>query len=155
MERQFRVENNRERERLKALVDRITDEELKLIIYKEGWTVAAMLAHLAFWDQYGLAVLRRWKQEGVQASAWARGSTDSNAVNDGLLPLALAMPPRVAAALAVSAAESVDREIAASSPDFIKAIEALDQPFRLNRSLHRKLHLDEIEALLKTKRKSK
>ena len=58
------------------------------------------------------------------------------------------MSPRTAAALAVTSAEGVDREIAAASPDFIKAVEALNEPYRLNRSIHRKLHLDEIEARL-------
>ena len=148
MGRQFDIENKRERERLRALVGRITDEELNLPYDKEGWTVSAGLAHLAFWDQYGLAVLRRWKQGGVVAHS----HSDSNAVNDALLNVALAMPPRVAAGLAVTSAEAVDREIKSASADFVKAVEALKEPYRLNRSIHRKLHLDEIEALLKAKR---
>jgi len=57
MDRQFDTENKRERERLRALVSRITDEELNLPYYEEGWTVSAGLAHLAFQDQYGQAVL--------------------------------------------------------------------------------------------------
>lgn len=51
MGRQYVIENTRERKRLRALVSRITDEELSLPYYKEGWTVAAGLAHLAFWDE--------------------------------------------------------------------------------------------------------
>jgi hypothetical protein len=148
MDRQFDTDNKRERERLRALVSRITDEELNLPYYKEGWTVAAGLAHLAFWDRYGLAKLRRWKQGGVTPSRSDPSRSESTVVNDALLPLALAMPPRTAAELAVSSAEAVDEEIEAASPEFVKAIEALNEPFRLNRSIHRKLHLDEIEALL-------
>jgi hypothetical protein len=144
MDRQFDIENKKERERLRGLASRITDEELNLPYYKEGWTIAAGLAHLAFWDQYGLAILRRWKQGGVVAHS----HSDSNAVNDAVLALALAMPPRVAAELAIKSAEAIDREIKASSPDFVKAVEALNEPFRLYRSIHRKLHLDEIEVLL-------
>ena len=144
------AENNRERERIRALVSRITDEELDLPYYQEGWTIATGLAHLAFWDQYGLVFLRRCQQQGIVASDWARGSLDSYAVNDALVPLALAMSPRTAAALAITSAEAVDREIAAASPEFIRAVEALNQPFRLNRGIHRKLHLDEIEAVLET-----
>ena len=148
MDRPFEIENWKQLERLRALVSRITDEELDLPYYKEGWTIAAGLAHLAFWDHYGLAVLRRWKQEGVVSHA----HSDSNAVNDALLNVALAMPPRTAAELVVSSAEAVDREIESASPDFVKAVEALNEPYRLYRSIHRKLHLDEIEALLKAKR---
>jgi hypothetical protein len=151
MDRQFDIENIRERERLRALVGRITDEELNLPYYKEGWTVAAGLAHLAFWDWYALTKLRRWKQNGVASTRSDPSRSDSTAVNDALLPLTLAMPPRMAAELAVSAAEAVDREVAEAAPEFIKAIEAINEPFRLNRSIHRKLHLDEIEAILKAK----
>jgi hypothetical protein len=150
--RQFDIENTRERERLRALVGGIRDEELNLPYYKEGWTVAAGLAHLAFWDQYGLARLRRWQTDGVAPSHSDPSRSDSTIVNDALLAIALAFPPRDAAALAVSAAEAVDKEIAAASDDFVQAVEALNEPFRLNRSIHRKLHLDEIEALLKEKR---
>jgi hypothetical protein len=152
MVRQFDIDNTMERERLRALVGRITDKELNLPYYKEGWTIAAGLAHLAFWDWYGLTKLRRWQQGGVAPSASDPSHSDSTAVNDALLPLALAMPPRTAAELAVAAAEAVDREVAAASPEFIEAVEALNEPFRLNRAIHRKLHLDEIEALLEAQK---
>jgi hypothetical protein len=148
VERQYIKDNARSRQRLTALVNHISDEELKLVVYKEGWTIAVALTHLAFWDQYGLAKLRLWKQSGIAPS-----HSDSNAVNDALLHIALAMPPRTAAELVVSAAEAVDREIEASSPDFVKAVEALKEPYRLNRSIHRKLHLDEIEAFFKTRQR--
>jgi hypothetical protein len=148
MDRTYIKENARERERLRRLVNDISDGELELVIYQEGWTVAAGLAHLAFWDQYGLAVLRRWKQGGVVAHS----HSDSNAVNDALFNVALALPPRTAAELAVTSAEAIDREIEQATPDFLKAVEGLNEPYRLNRAIHRKLHLDEIEALLKTKR---
>jgi hypothetical protein len=51
MDRPFVVENTQERERLRTLVTRITDEELSLPL-GEGWTIAVALAHLAFWDQW-------------------------------------------------------------------------------------------------------
>ena len=44
MERQFDIDNKRERERLRSLVSRITDEELDLPYYEEGWTIATGLA---------------------------------------------------------------------------------------------------------------
>jgi len=97
MERQFVIENARERERLRKLVNEMTDKELTLIIYKEGWTIAVALAHLAFWDQYALALLRRWKKDGVTPS-----QSDTDATNYALLPLALALSPKSAAELALS-----------------------------------------------------
>jgi hypothetical protein len=59
MDRPFVVENTRERDRLRRLVDRITDEEVSLPMW-EGWTIAAALVHLAFWDQRALVLIKKW-----------------------------------------------------------------------------------------------
>jgi hypothetical protein len=147
MERQFVIENARERERLRKLVNEMTDEELKLVIYKEGWTIAAALAHLAFWDERRLLLVRKWKQKGVTPSPY-----DEYIINNALLPFLLAIPPRKAANLSVLTAEALDHELEEASPELITAIESLGDRHALNRSIHRKMHLDEIENLLKTKR---
>jgi hypothetical protein len=147
MERQFVIENARERERLRKLVDGMTDEELNLIIYKEGWTIAVALAHLAFWDERRLLLVRKWKQKGVSPSPF-----DEDIINDVLLPFLLAIPPRKAANLSILTAETLDHELEETSPELITAIESLGDRHALNRSIHRKMHLDEIEALLKAKR---
>ena len=146
MDKPFIQENAREREKLIALVKRLNETELKLPL-TAGWTIAAALAHLAFWDQWSLVRLRRWKQSGVQAS-----SVDQDAINDSFLPIALAMEPRTAAKLAVASAEAVDRELEEIPDELILAIERLGDRFRLYRSMHRKLHLDEIEAVLISRR---
>jgi hypothetical protein len=142
MERPFVAENEKARERLCSLVARMTDEELNLSLGND-WTIAVALAHLAFWDQRSLVLMRKWKQSGVELSP-----IDIDVTNDSLLPLWRAMPPRVAADLAVSSAEAIDRELQAASSDLIDAIESLGEKFRLYRSIHRKLHLDEIDAVL-------
>jgi hypothetical protein len=56
----------------------------------------------------------------------------------------LALPPRAAANLAVSSAEEIDRELEEAPSDLITKIESLGENFRLYRSIHRKLHLDEV-----------
>lgn len=150
MSRQFVIENARERERLRNLVNNITDEELALILYEEGWTIAVALAHLAFWDERRLVLVRKWKQKGVTQAPF-----DEDIINDALLPFLLEIPPRKAADLSVLAAEALDQELEGVSPDLIKAIEALGDRHALDRSIHRKMHLDEIEALLGTKRQAK
>ena len=61
----------------------------------------------------------------------------------------LAVP---AANLAVLSAQAVDRELASAPPELIQAIRDLGEDFRLFRSIHRKLHLDQIEAVLKKSR---
>ena len=87
--------------------------------------------------------MRKWKSSGVTPSP-----IDIEVTNDSLLPLWQALPPRAAAVLAVSSAEKIDRELEEASLDLISAIEKLGDRFRLYRSEHRKLHLDEIEEAL-------
>jgi hypothetical protein len=145
MNRPLVAENAREREKLRLLVERLTVEELRLPMY-DGWTIAVVLGHLAYWDQRSLMLIRKWDREGVAPSA-----IDIDVTHDSLLPLLLAIPPRTAAELAVSAAEAIDRELEEASSELIAAIEKLGEKFRLYRCIHRKLHLDEIEELLKSK----
>lgn len=150
MERQFVIENTKERERLRKLVNEMTDAELKLIIYKEGWTIAVALAHLAFWDERRRVMLKKWRQKGVSPSPYIE-----DIINDTLIPLLLAIPPRKAADLAVLTAGALDKELEELIPEMITAIEALKEPNALNRAIHRKMHLDEIVMLLKAKPGSK
>jgi len=50
--------NTSEREYLVSLVNRLTDDELSCPL-EAGWTVSAVLAHLAFWDQRALTLLKK------------------------------------------------------------------------------------------------
>lgn len=145
MERPFVAENAREGERLRSLVGRLTDQELNLPLGTD-WTVAVALAHLAFWDQRSLVLMQKWEDDGV-----APCPIDVEVINESLLPLWLALPPRAAAGLAISAAEAIDRELEEAPDELIAAIESLGEKFRLYRSEHRKMHLDHIEAVLEKK----
>jgi hypothetical protein len=136
------AENAKELQRLRSLAERLTDDELIFPI-GNGWTIAVALAHLAFWDQRALYLLRKWKKDGVEASP-----IDIDITNDSLLPLWLAIPPRKAANLAISAAEAIDRELGQASTELINDIVGLGEKFRLYRSFHRKQHIDEIEEYL-------
>jgi hypothetical protein len=147
MDNSYIVENSRELERLRALAGRITNEELLLPLYKEGWTIASAFAHLAFWDQRALVLMRKWKKTGVSPSP-----IDDDVTNDSLLPFFLALPPEVSAKLAVSCAEAIDREIEKASTDFILKIAGLNEKHRLHRHIHRKMHLDEIQSLLESRK---
>ena len=145
MEYPFVAENAQERTRLRAVVGRLNDHELTIKVWGD-WTIAATLAHMAFWDQLALVRTRRWKESGVSSSA-----LDLDLINDALLPLFLAIPPRSAANLAVAAAEAIDRELLQLSPEMVDDFQMSGGRFRLFRSEHRKKHLDQIEAALKSK----
>lgn len=58
MEGSFIAQNSAERERLNALVARLSDEELRRPI-GHGWTVSVALAHLAYWDRKAMALRPR------------------------------------------------------------------------------------------------
>jgi hypothetical protein len=134
------------RQRLKALVAGLSDDDLARTT-DYGWTVAALLAHLAFWDYRMSVILRRWQEQELDESP-----IDSTAVNDALRFVCHQLEPRTAAQLAITAAQQIDSELETLSSGRVKQFEehaaATSTQFRMNRSLHRNGHLDEIEALL-------
>ena len=143
----YSEQNAQSRRRLARLVRELSDEDLARST-DYGWTVAALLAHLAFWDQRMIVILRRWLGEGFDPSP-----IDSAAVNDSLRVICHALEPRTAVELCLSYAEAVDAEFDALTADLTKQLEehaaATETQFRMNRSLHRNAHLNDIEALLK------
>lgn len=144
----YAQQNDESRRRLETLVRRLSDADLARST-DYGWTVAALLAHLAFWDQRMIMISRRWRARGLDASPM-----DSEVVNDSLRVICQALEPRTAIELCLSSAEVADAELATLTSEEVKQFEehaaATDTQFRMNRSLHRNAHLNDIEALLKT-----
>src|SRR4029453_13033726 len=89
---------------LEAFVARLSDTDLQRPTPGD-WTVAGVLAHLAFWDQRAFLLLDQWDKSG-RAPAIERG--DGDWVNDPAKPMFLALPPRRAAELAISIARATD-----------------------------------------------
>ena len=143
MDRTYIADNTATRERLMTLVDQLSDDDLARSL-SDGWTIAATLAHLAFWDHRVLVLLDRWKHAEVIESA-----ADPDPINDAMRPLCLAIAPRTATRLAVEAAQAVDRELETLDPDLHARIVAAGTPIKYWRSEHRSEHLDEIERVLK------
>jgi hypothetical protein len=142
------VENAETRERLRALVARLGDADLARPM-PAGWTVAGVLAHVAFWDQRALALLEAWERQGVSAVPRPIDEAAVDWINDAAKPLCLALAPRRAAELAVAIAEAADRKVAALSEQFVSANAAAGNPVNLRRAEHRREHLGEIEAALR------
>jgi hypothetical protein len=137
-----RSQDAAERRRLEALVDQLSDGELATPM-ADGWTVAAVLAHLAFWDRRAANLVERWQRQGVGPSM-----ADVDAINDAGKLQWLALPPRVAAAQAVDAARAADAALDAV-PEMIEQIVAIGYPINVSRAAHRREHLDAIERALK------
>jgi hypothetical protein len=144
LDRSHVPENSTERQRLRALVDRLSDEQLGRPL-PDGWTVAAVLAHLAFWDQHALVALEQWDKG---APPRRLDPADTDWVNDAAKVICLALPPRTAARLAVSTAEAIDKRVEALRDDRVIANAAAGNLVNLHRSEHRREHLDQIERAL-------
>jgi hypothetical protein len=142
------TENTTQRERLRVLVARLSDAQLATPL-PAGWTVAAVLAHLAFWDQRLLVLLQAWERTGTGAAPRTLDERDVDWINDAGKALCLALGARAAADLAVATAEAVDRAIEGLAEDRVAANRTAGTPLNLLRAEHRRVHLDEIEQVLR------
>jgi len=137
---EIRDANRAATERIRAF-ERLTDRELRRPV-GQHWTVAILLAHLAFWDRRALDTLDRTEQAGAVTSP------DVDVVaNDLSLPLWAAIPPRDAVRLAIEAAEALDRRLEVYPAELVAAV-LVARPRWIRRHLHRNEHLDEADAAL-------
>ena len=135
------------RDRLRTVIGKMNDAELARDL-GEGWTVATLLAHLAFYDLRAVALLDQWRRAGEVTES----PLDANTLNRAALPLLRAIPLRAAAELALSAAEAADSRVAELElePDLLEKIEALQPSINLNRGEHRQNHLHQLEQVTVT-----
>jgi DinB family protein len=145
-DRSHERDSDAERERLRALVARLSDAELAKPM-PDGWTVAAVLAHAAYWDARAIYFIDKWGPDGEPTTY---EEEDTDAANESAKPLCLALRPRDAAELALRVADEADAKVRGLSDAMLAKIEAKGgPPFNLSRAIHRKEHLDEIEATLR------
>ena len=144
-DRSYVEQNTRERERLRALVERLSEDELRRPV-NEHWTVAGVLGHIAFWDARAV-VLADKLERGVPFSPSDAEPEDVDWINDATRSLIHAIAPREAAQLALRLAEETDRRVASLAPALIAANDA-NSPLNPFRATHRAEHLDEIDAAL-------
>ena len=134
--------NASQRQRLAKLLSKLTDDDLNRPM-PGGWTVATKLAHIAFWDQYALARLKK-----SASSLFQSANVPVDEVNSAARALSEAIPARAAAQLALASAEAVDAYVETIGAELRAAIEGTGNVRLLNRSLHRREHLDQIERAL-------
>lgn len=134
-------QNEVERARLLALIERLSERELLAVVH-DGWAVSAKLAHLAFWDRLALVYFGRWMaghdiEDGV--ADWYE-----DVLNDVMLPQAQALAPSASVRLVRDAASAVDAAIAGLDAPMADRL-ATEGDWLLRRHRHRREHLDEIE----------
>ena len=143
IEPEFVVENRHWYERLSALVNRLSDEDL-IRPMEAGWTPASVFGHLAFWDMRIVTLLKKWEGEGLVSAS----EVDSDVINEVSRRLLLAIPPRTAASLALDWAQAANQAIAQLSPEVAAEVREKAPNVRLDRMHHRKAHIEEIEKLI-------
>lgn len=136
--------NGASRERLRSIVRGLDDKQASRTL-PSGWTVAATLAHLAFWDRFGLARWERFLSSGARPQGLGEASDLINAAG---LPLWRALRPHDAIREALDAADAVDQLIAKLPREVADDMQRSGWERMLDRSPHRNEHLDDIEASL-------
>jgi hypothetical protein len=138
--------NRRALDRLRALVERASDEDLARPM-PNGWTVASVLGHMAFWDLRIVTALQRWRPDG--SGPFPTYYDDAvDWINDAAKPIISALEPRAAARVAIEAAEAADGAVAAMADELLEKNETSGLYINTDRADHRGEHLDEIEKVL-------
>jgi|SRR5687768_7503782 len=140
-------QNRASTERIRALVERLSDEDMKTKV-GEHWTVSIALAHLAFWDRRVMYVLDMTEKDGKLFVPEI-----DIFVNDLSLPLWAVIPPRDAARICIETSEALDKRLEEYSPQLLEEIYNHNKRWVV-RALHRNEHLDEVDAGLRTAKES-
>jgi hypothetical protein len=137
--------NDRERGRLRELINRLDDDALAAPA-NEYWTVAGVLGHIAYWDIRVLVLAEKIDR----GEPWAPGDAepDGDWLNDSTRPLIHAIAPRAAAELALRIAEETDARVAELPLDRMAPLDP-ESPIYPARGEHRGEHLDELERALR------
>jgi hypothetical protein len=140
-DRSFVELNRASTNRIRALVANLSDTEMQRRV-GQHWTVAIVLAHLAFWDRRVLYVLDNTERDHKLAPFEM-----DIAVNDLSLSLWAAIPPREAARICIETAENLDARLENFPAELLSDLYAYNKRWVV-RALHRGEHLDEVDAAL-------
>ena len=138
----FAQSNRTQTDRLRRLAQRL-DRAMLTVTIPNGWTVAGVLAHVAFWDRLRFCLMRRWAAGDMCSAAY-----DTDLFNETVQTFLEMIPPERAAAAAVQSAEEVDALLLQVSDEVVASALARPDAPNLDRGSHRKEHLDRIEKAL-------
>jgi hypothetical protein len=138
MDKEIIKRNKASLEAIKKLAEHLTNKELEHTL-PNGWTVAVMFAHLAFWDKQRCELLKSWQKNGISVNA-----CDYHVLNAAMLPFWETLEPRLAVQMAVENAAEVDALIEKLPDDFVANIRKLPDAPDLERANHRLHHLKQL-----------
>jgi hypothetical protein len=137
-------ERNREGlERLRRLTS-LSDAELAKVT-GNGWNVATVLGHMAFFDRMLPLRWDTYEKDGVFAQLTPNHFDLINHAGAGDWS---ALPPRAAVARCIEAAEGAVARIAALPEKTVAVALETNRPALLDRGLHWNPHIDQIESAI-------
>jgi uncharacterized damage-inducible protein DinB len=144
-DRPYIQDNDRERERLREFIDRLDDDALAAPA-NEYWTVAGVLGHMAYWDNWVLV----FADKIDRGEPWVPSDTEPEGdwLNDSTRAIIHAIAPRAAAELALRIAEETDARVAELPLNRMAPLDP-ESPISPARSEHRGEHLDELERAVR------
>jgi hypothetical protein len=128
--------------RLRTIMEKLSDKDLFKKVGSE-WNVSLTLAHIAFWDQRAIFVI----ESAIKNNKLHVPYYDDQ-LNDILPPIFSLIPPRDVERLIIETAEKLDDKLEKCPKDLLNEIKKVNIRL-IDRSIHRNLHLDEIEKALK------
>ena len=136
--------NRNSAERLRAIGERLSDEELARTI-DQPWTAAGLFAHIAFWDRF---VLERWKLAAERGDRAPMSVDDAfmERINDASLDQWMSIPPRVAVEQCLAAAAEVDAYLGGIDDEIRSELISEGRRRLVDRSVHRSDHLGTLES---------
>jgi hypothetical protein len=132
-----------ELDRLRTLSARLSDEDLARPIDVD-WTPAGLIAHIAFWDRFCRARWLHAARTGQRTPAHIEEAF-TELVNEANIPHWNLIPPRRAIEECLQAGEEVDLLIRTFDPEVVADVIAEGRVRLVDRSIHRREHLDAIE----------
>lgn len=159
MHRSYLERNRVSRERLHLVMTSLHGDQFQRGVH-DGWTVVAVLAHLAAEEGRIQGWLEDWERQGIHDSLalreWERWAIRMFGENDNeqRLPQWLVADPASAASETIAAADRIDAKIEALAPNLVDALQSTTpfwgsrRQWALDRSIHRHEHLDTIERVL-------
>jgi hypothetical protein len=147
IDRSYVDANRASLDRMRAFVERASDDDLRTAM-PAGWTVGAVLGHLAFWDER-VSVILDMLERGVKPSPYDEEAVDW--INDTAKRFLLAMEPRALAEMALEIAAETDERLAGLPDDRLAEVTQLW--CTQERWRDRTEHLDEIDQALEGARR--
>ena len=139
MPNSYSERNQQSLDELRSYVEKLSDDQL-LQDLGNGWTVAAELAHIAFWDRRAFQIATR-----VAADDSFRNPAENvHVINDALLYQWKRIPPREAVAEFVEAATQVNNLFDSVDQATINHWLEL-RTFAVDRADHKLEHLEEFK----------